>query len=153
MYSKQEASQLRKEFWTAFGQYMLPVLSSDGEKVAWVNYKTGEKDVFFKMNANNKTAAIGIELHHSDAGIRQLYYEQFLELKTFLHTQLGEEWIWQQETSDEYGKQFSRIYTELPGVSIFRKEDWPSLISFFKPRIIALDEFWSVARHQFGALH
>ena len=32
MFSKQEASQLRKEFWTAFGQYMKPVLSADGGK-------------------------------------------------------------------------------------------------------------------------
>ena len=41
MYTKQEAAQLRKEFWTAFGQYMKPVPTEDGEKVNWINYKTG----------------------------------------------------------------------------------------------------------------
>ena len=50
MFSRQEASQLRKEFWTAFGTYMKPVPSAEGEKVNWLNYKTGEKDVFFKMD-------------------------------------------------------------------------------------------------------
>ena len=54
MYSKSEASQLKQEFWTSFGQYMSPVLSAEGEKLNWINYKTGEKDIFFKMKANNK---------------------------------------------------------------------------------------------------
>ena len=41
MYSKQELSRIREEFWTSFGRYMQPILSADGEKVNWVNYKTG----------------------------------------------------------------------------------------------------------------
>ncbi len=43
-------------------------------------------------------------------------------------------------------------YIHLNGVSIFNKEDWPQLISFFKQRIIALDQFWSTARYGFEAL-
>ncbi|RYZ23162.1 MAG: DUF4268 domain-containing protein, partial [Chitinophagaceae bacterium] len=35
---------------------------------------------------------------------------------------------------------------------IFRREDWPELISFFKPRIVALDAFWSEAKYFFEAL-
>lgn len=81
MFSKQEASQLRKDFWTTFGQYMKPVPSADGEKVNWVNYKTGEKDILFRMEAGNKKATISIDLVHSDIDIQQLYYEQFVQLK------------------------------------------------------------------------
>jgi hypothetical protein len=40
MYPRNEAAQLKKEFWTVFGQYMAPVLSSEGEKISWGNYKT-----------------------------------------------------------------------------------------------------------------
>ena len=152
MYSKQEASQLRQEFWTAFGQYMSPVLSSEGEKKNWLNYKTGEKDIYFRMNADNKKASIGIEITHRDADIQALYFEQFKELKNLLHHALEEEWIWLLHTRDELGKRISRIYTEINGVSIFKQEDWPQLISFFKPRIIALDEFWSTAKHAFEAM-
>jgi hypothetical protein len=49
MFSKQETAQLRKEFWTVFGQYMSPILSAAGEKISWINYKTGVKGVQFKM--------------------------------------------------------------------------------------------------------
>ena len=90
MYSKQEASQLRQEFWTAFGQYMSPVLSSEGEKINWINYKTGEKDIFFRINADNKKASIAIELTHKDVGVQELYFEQFQQLKKALHNALQE---------------------------------------------------------------
>ena len=104
------------------------------------------------MEAGKKSASIAIELAHPDAGIRELFFEQFLELKNILHVELGEEWEWELHSTDENGKNISRIYTQLNGVSIFNKNDWPALISFFKPRIIALDEFWSNAKYAFDAL-
>lgn len=152
MYSKQEASQLRQEFWTAFGQYLLPLLSSEGEKVNWINYKTGEKGIHFRMEADNKKASIAIELSHKDEDIRHLYFEQFLQLKAILSQALEEEWIWARETTDAYGKPVSRIYKELTGVNIFNKQDWPAIISFLKPRIIALDDFWNTVKYGFEAL-
>ena len=152
MYSKQEAAQLKKEFWTAFGQYMIPVLSAEGEKISWLNYKTGERNIFFRLQTDNKAASIAIMLTHSDAGIQQLYFEQVCQLKKILNEATGEEWIWQPHTTDEWGKPVSLIYTQLNGVSIFQRKDWPKLISFFKPRIIALDEFWSKVKYSFETL-
>lgn len=152
MYSKQEAAQLKQEFWTAFGQYMSPVLSAEGEKVNWVNYKTGEKDIRFRMTVDNRHAEIGIEISHKDHGIQQLYFEQFRELKKFLDAATAEEWQWTLHQSDEWGRTVSRIGTDLEGVSVFKKEDWPRLISFFKQRMVALDAFWSNVKYSFESL-
>ena len=152
MYSKQEVTQLKKEFWTAFGQYMTPVLSAEGEKISWVNYKTGEKGIAFRLEADNKKATVAVELTHADTGIQQLYFEQFLQLKKIFESTVTGRWVWHLHTTDEYGKIVSRIYTELPQVSVFRKEDWPQLISFFKTNIIALDDFWSNVKYSFEAL-
>jgi hypothetical protein len=152
MYSRQQASELRQAFWTALGKYMQPILSAEGEKVNWVNYKTGEKNIYFRMNAGNRSSSIAIEITHPDIELQQLYFEQFVQLKTLLHSALNEEWNWQLHFNDENGKVISRIYKELNNVSLFNQNDWPALISFFKPRIIALDEFWSSARYGFEAL-
>lgn len=149
MYSKDQVSQLKQEFWTTFGQYIAPQTSAEGLKINWINYKTGIKHLFFKMEADKRQASIAIEMTHPDTGIQELVYEQFTAFKKLLEAQLGEEWIWQPGTSDAYGKKISRIYQVLPDVSIFKKEDWPALISFFKPRITALDEFWSDAQYSF----
>ncbi|HWJ91152.1 MAG TPA: DUF4268 domain-containing protein, partial [Flavisolibacter sp.] len=152
MYSRQEASKLRQEFWTSFGLYMSPVASADGEKINWLNYKTGQKDIAFRMQADNKKASIGIDLSHKDPGMQQLYMEQFRQFKMLLEESVGEVWEWQEGTHDENGKLVSRIFTIQQGVNVFNKADWPALISFFKPRIIGLDAFWSSAKYAFESL-
>lgn len=152
MYTREQASQIRQAFWTTFGQYMAPILSAEGLRVNWPNYKTGLKNVYFRMQADKKNATIGIEITHPDPGIQELFFEQFTALKTLLHETLGEEWKWELHATDEYGKTISRIYQELAPVNVFNKEDWPQLISFFKPRIIALDEFWTDAQYSFEEL-
>lgn len=152
MFTREESSRIRQEFWTTFGKYMSPIPSADGRKINWINYHTGVKDVHFRMNADNKSASVSITMEHPDAGIRELYFEQFLELKALLHDAVGEEWDWTQHGSLPDGKVVSRISTTVSGISVFNKHQWPDLISFFKPRIIALDSFWEDARYSFEAL-
>jgi hypothetical protein len=152
LYTKEEASQLRQAFWTTFGQYIAPQRSAEGLKVNWVNYKTGLKHVYFRMEADKHSATISIELSHPDAGIQELFFEQFREFKNILIGYLEEEWVWELHRQDENGKIASRIYQQIDGVSIFNKNDWPELISFFKPRIITLDSFWNDVRDGFDGL-
>ena len=152
MYSKAEVTQLRQAFWTVFGQYMAPVPSAEGDTTNWINYKTGLKHVYFRMQADNRQAAIAIELTHPDASIRELFFEQFGEVKQLLHEALGEEWTWEAEATDANGLPLSRIYTELAPANLFNRDDWPALISFFKPRLMALDAFWTDAQYVFEAL-
>ncbi|WP_196990826.1 DUF4268 domain-containing protein [Panacibacter microcysteis] len=119
MYAKKDAVLLKQAFWTAFGQYMQPVLSADGDHINWINYKTGEKDIYFRMHADNKRATIGIELTHKDPSMQALFFEQFTALKTLLHNALAEEWQWMLHTHDENGKTISTIGTTLNDVSVF----------------------------------
>src|SRR6478735_12480860 len=118
MYSKEQASQLKQAFWTAFGQYMGPILSAEGLRTNWINYKTGVKHIFFRMQADNKKAGIAIEIAHPDPELQQLFFEQFETYKTMLHSALGEEWQWQLHATDDFGKTISRICTDLSPVSI-----------------------------------
>ncbi len=127
-------------------------MGAEGGRVNWTNYKTGVKHIYFRMQAGHRDASIAIEIAHPDEGVQELFYEQFSEFRKALETHLGEPWTWELHTKDTYGKTISRIYKDLPGVSIFRQEDWPALISFFKPRIIALDAFWSERKYPFEEL-
>ena len=152
MFSREEASRIREEFWTTFGRYMRPIPSAEGTKVNWVNYHTGVKDVYFRMEAGPKSARIAISIEHHDPGIRELYFEQFREFQDMLELTVEETWEWKLRGKSPDGKGLSSIYKDLPNVSIFNREHWPELISFFKPRIIALDMFWSDAKYSFEAL-
>ncbi|MFD2599164.1 DUF4268 domain-containing protein [Sphingobacterium corticis] len=149
MYARDEVKKTKQAFWTAYGQYMRVVPFADAERQSWVNYKTGIKHIYFRMEADNQSAQIAIEIDHPDAGIRALIFDQFVQYKNMLQEALGESWEWLPVSTDAYGKESAEIKCVLTDVSIMRKDDWPKLISFFKPRMIALDEFWSSAKYAF----
>jgi hypothetical protein len=153
MYSKHELSKQKQSFWTAFGRYMKPILSADHEEINWINYKTGNKYLSFKMDVGRKRATIAIVIDHPDAATRQAYIARFSKMEGILSETLEEtDWTWQPAAEDEHGKPISTISKTLENVNIFKPEDWPAIISFLKPRIIALDAFWSMARYQFQDL-
>ena len=152
MYSKEEASKIRQQFWITFGKYMKPIPAADGLPINWINYKTGVKNIFFKMNADQKHTTIAIEVTAVDEIIRSIYFEQFEAFKTLLNDALGEEWEWEANAVNEFGAPLSRISKTLNGSSIFSQENWPTLISFLKPRIIALDQFWNDVKPVFEGL-
>jgi hypothetical protein len=62
---------------------------------------------------------------------------------------LQEEWTWKLHVENEQGQIISKIEYVLEGVNVLDSEDWPRIISFLKPRIIALDAFWDQVKPGF----
>lgn len=153
MYTREEISRQKQAFWTAFGRYMQPVLSVEGGPVSWLNYKTGIAGISFKMDAERDHAVIMILLSHSNFTIQEAHYDQFKQLKSMLHELLGEDdWIWKPEGMEMAGKRITSISKTLRGMNVLNQSDWPAIISFLKPRIIALDLFWSMAKYSFEGI-
>jgi hypothetical protein len=149
MYTRQEVSQIRKKFWTSFGKYMRPLPGANGETVNWLNYKTGIKHLYFRMDADTKHASVSIEIRHPDLLLQQQFFQKLLQVKNILDKQTGEEWQWQLHQPDEDGNIISRIISTAEGANIFDTNDWPTIISFLKPRILALDKFWYEVKDAF----
>jgi hypothetical protein len=142
MYNRAETSRIRKEFWISFGLYMKPIRSASGFRVNWPNYKTGVKDIYFRMKAEQEFASIGIEICHSDEELQELYFDQFKQFKKLLNAEIGEEWDWKLLVENEFGQKISKIEKILPNVNVMDQNCWHDIIAFLKPRIIALDVFW-----------
>jgi hypothetical protein len=153
MYTKQEISKQKQAFWTAFGRYMKPILSADGEEISWLNYKTGNKHIGIKMEVDSRQAQITIVLHHPDPDTQQSHFDRMTELRSIFEDVIGEsDWTWEPNITDEQDRVVSVVQKRLTSVNLFKNEDWPGIISFLKPRIIALDNFWSIVRYQFPSL-
>ncbi len=123
--------------------------TAEGGKVNWINYKTGIKHLYFRMDANQRSGSISIEMTHPDAGIQALMFEQFQSYRAILHNEIDEEWDWMLHSTDQFGKRISSISRSITEVNIFKQEDWPTLITFFKTRIMALDRFWTDVKYGF----
>lgn len=152
MYKKHEVSKLKQEFWTSFGKYMAPVPSAEREYINWINYKTGEKFLYFRKDADRRDAIVAIECQHPDLQIRKQHFQLLGQFRELLETHAGESWIWEDKHTTADGKEFSRIFTSISGVSVLNTADWPTLISFFKKNSIAFDAFWAEVKYAFEAL-
>ena len=141
MFTKQEMSNTRQKFWTSLGQYLAPIPGAGGEKVNWINYKTGIRYIGFKMDVTNHYAYIAIELSHKEPELQQSYFDKLQSLKPQFDSILHEDWIWESNAVID-GKNISRIYKTQTAVNIFSENDWPGIISFLKPRLLLLDKFW-----------
>src|ERR1700743_3148227 len=110
MYTKQEISKQKQAFWTAFGRYMKPVLSADGEAISWLNYKTGNKNVSFKMEVDSGRAVLSVVIDHPDRETRELYFDRFLQWKDLFEETLEEaDWTWRRADTDEHGRSTSTL--------------------------------------------
>jgi hypothetical protein len=152
MYTKAEASAIKQKFWTSFGKYMQPAPSASGEKVNWINYKTGIKGIYFKMDANKDFAYVSIEIFLPDKKLEDLYYQTFRTFTKQFEEVVGVGWEMNKGFLTNDHKYVSIIYTELQNVNIFKESDWPSIIGFLKKNIIALDAFWDAYKPAFELL-
>ena len=142
MYSKEESRSLRREFWTSFGVYMKKYNKVYQGKINWVNYNTKCKDIYFRLDVTKKKASFTFDLQHRDTGMRELFYEQFTELKAVINDSFENELTWVSEFETEYGTS-SRIYAELENVSVFNKNDWHDVFPFLEKNIVSAHEFWN----------
>ncbi len=152
MYTKDEASLVRQKFWTAFGKYMQPVPSASGEKVNWINYKTGIKGIYFKMDANKDVAYVSVEIFLPDKTLEHQYCQTFRTLAKQFEELVGMGWEAKENFITNDGKSVSNIYIALQNVNIFKESDWPSIIAFLKKNMIALDAFWDLYKPAFELL-
>lgn len=150
MYSKEEKKNFKIEFWNKFSVYMRKHTQKHGI-INWSNYKTKIKDLYFRLDFNETEARFSIELQHPDS-IRELFYEQFTELKVLLEKALGTPLVWEELYINEYDKAICRIYVVLPDVNLFNKDDWKKVTDFFENKMVKLHVFWMEYREIFKNL-
>lgn len=145
MLSKEERRELNTRFWTRFNDMMSGVRSSEGRKVNWVNYDSGIKDVFIRMEADEEGCRLCIDIQHKDKEMRELYFETFRTYVNILKDALGE-LNWEKEHRLPSGFFGSRISAEMTGYSIHNEIDWNPMHRFMKQKCIRLDEIWGTLR-------
>lgn len=152
MYSKEASKQLRIDFWTAFGVYMRQHVPLVGHKQKWVNYHTGVKDVFFRLEADRNHVQVAISLEHPDPGMRALFYAQFEELQTYMAVETALEWTWSPDRILADGRRVAMIARRQEGWSLYRREDWGDMFRYLEEGITALDRLWADCNEVFKDL-
>ena len=133
MFSKEEALQIKKDFWIAFAaEYPRK----------WLLYNTKIKDVTFKFYVDNKKAQVLLDIEPKDEEKRNIYYEKVESLKTILLEDYLDDVIFERNFYLETGKVISRIWVEKTGISINNKNTWPEVFDFFAEKMDAFERFF-----------
>ena len=142
MYDKETVRNTNKLFYTSFGRYISGFKSSNGSKIKWINYDTGIKGIFVRINANQQNAIVSIDVQHKDADIRELQYEQFLQLRPIFTNCSETDWSWNKNFTNANNISFPRIYSILPQFNIYEKSQWKLAFEFYKKALLHFDVFW-----------
>lgn len=133
MFSKEEALQIKKDFWIAFAEEY---------PRKWLLYNTKIKDVTFKFYVDNKKALVLLDIEPKDEEKRKIYYEKVESLKTILLEDYLDDVIFERNFYLETGKVISRVWVEKTGISINNKNTWPEVFDFFAEKMDAFERFF-----------
>lgn len=134
MFSKEEASKLRQEFWISFGK-------SFPRK--WLLYNTKIKGFSFKFVADRKNALVCLDIEHTDEIANELLYDQLLSLKSILENEYLPEVIFEENHELESGKIIRRISVSLDDkFSIYNKNTWQNTFTFFVDKMDKFELFF-----------
>lgn len=133
MFSKAEAQQMKKEFWTAF---------AEAYPRKWLLYNTKIKDVSFKFYVDNKKAQVLLDIEPKEEEKRTIYFEKIESLKNILLDEFLPEAILERDFYLENGKVISRVWVELAGISLYNRASWAATFRFFSLTMDAFERFF-----------
>ena len=133
MFSKEEALQIKKDFWIAF--------AAEYPK-KWILYNTKIKDVTFKFHIDNKKAHVLLDIEPKEENKRIVYYEKVESLKNILLEEYLPDAIFERNFYLPSGKILSRVWVEKEGISINNKKTWPVVFEFFSEKMDAFERFF-----------
>ncbi|MCK5824596.1 MAG: DUF4268 domain-containing protein [Ichthyobacteriaceae bacterium] len=143
MFSKEESRLMKMEFWVTFGKRTALISTEDGKKKKWIQFRTGIKDLSFKFESDRKYARVCIDIEQKDLVKRMQYWEKLESLKTMLNNSVPAELIWDEEFVLDNGKEISRIYCQLNGVSIFNQNKWADIYDFFVANMTPMEDIFN----------
>jgi hypothetical protein len=142
MISKEEKKERNTSFWTSFQKEMRNVKSSNGRGINWINYPTGVKDIYIRMETTGKNTLFCIEIQPKDEGVRSILWEQMTELRKVMRDQMGEATGWNEFDHIFAERTVSRIYWEDISLNFYLDEDLMKIKSFLREKLVAFDIFY-----------
>ncbi|MGB5981951.1 MAG: DUF4268 domain-containing protein [Nonlabens sp.] len=137
MFSREEAKQVRQDFWTMFGKRY---------DRKWILYNTGIKDFNFKFSFEDRRAMVSIDLVHEDSFYQEYYFEKLESFKSLMQNEISQDLIFDPNYVLPSGKEIARIYLDLEGVKITKKTDWPQVYEFFFTYMDRFEKFYQEYR-------
>ncbi len=142
MLTKEEIKTLRLQFWSEFEDYSARKKKRLRKPAKWIMNNTGIKQLKLKFDFTETRATVGIDVETRNLDKRIDVFGKLERLKTILEKALGKPLIWELDFTLPTGKSISRAYLETSNVSIYQKEDWPTVMEFFYKNMVIFEKVY-----------
>lgn len=142
MFSKEEARQLNYDFWNGFHDYMSKIRSSNGRKINWLNYPSDVKNIFIRLEVDNKGARLCFDIQPKDDSIRSILWEQMTELKMVMEEITIVQPIWIENYFYLDKQYISRIVWEDNTLNFYKSDHRDAIYQFLRERLTKFDLFY-----------
>ena len=152
MFSKEEEKEFKAAFWAGLNEELEQRKGLHANKVNWTSFNTGIKHLYFRMDMEEGIPKVCMDMQFPNAGIRELYYEQFLEFKERLDATLEGETVWLPTFEHSNTKTIARVCVQNSELSYNNREDWPKIYEFLGENFQKIEAFWSEFSEVFNQL-
>jgi hypothetical protein len=139
MYSKEEAKQLRLEFWQKLGNRTRRLPGQKGRKRLWIFDNTGIKGLDLRFDVDREKIIVALEINIKKEENRLALFEKLEAAKGLFEEHFGGPLIWDFAYIKDNGREVCRVYVEQPG-DMYVKESWPQIFTFMIDRMMRLEK-------------
>ncbi len=139
MYSKEEAKQLRLEFWQKLGNRTRRLPGQKGRKRLWILDNTGIKGVDLRFDVGHGKIIVALEINIKNEEKRLALYEKLEAAKGLFEEHFGGPMIWDFAYVKDGVREVCRVYVEQPG-DFSVQDDWPEIFTFMIDRMMRLEK-------------
>ncbi|MDG1384277.1 MAG: DUF4268 domain-containing protein [Flavobacteriaceae bacterium] len=135
MFSKNEAKQLRQEFWISFGKSF---------PRNWILYNTNVKGLSFKFHFDTKTAYVAL-CFDMDPEKQTAYWDKIISHKSILESDFFADILFEKQFQVSDEKNLSAVVVSIKSkVSIHNKDTWKSTMEFLNGSMIIFEDFYTL---------
>ena len=98
--------------------------------------------MYVRLHADNHHARFSIDIQDKDAGIRDLIWEQFTELRKVLESEMPQEGIWNKDAYNAAGQPIYRISWTINDVNMYDEKNEGVIFTFFEEHLKGFDRFY-----------
>ncbi|PRZ01741.1 uncharacterized protein DUF4268 [Marinilabilia salmonicolor] len=139
MFSKEEAKELRLEFWQKLSNRTRRLPGQKGRKRLWIGDNTGIKGLDLRFDVGREKIIVALEINKKKEEDRLALYEKLEAAKELFEREFEGPLIWDFAYTKDNGRDVCRVYVEQPG-DMYVRETWPEIFTFMIDRMIRLEK-------------
>ena len=139
MYSKEEAKELRLEFWRKLENRTRKIPGQRGKVKKWIGDRTGIKGIDLRFDVGRKKIIVALEINIKHETKRLQVYEKLEATKKLFENEFGDELTWDFAYEKEHGEQVCRVYKEMDG-DFMVPEQWPAIFKFLIDNMLGMEK-------------